>query len=49
MATNRPSSRAELRRNAAAIAADIRAGLPWWQLAERVRIGFVIDSIRPAA
>lgn len=41
-----PRTRAERRDWARHIANDLRASLPWWQFAERVRIGFVLDSIR---
>jgi hypothetical protein len=26
---------------------ELRASLPWWNFAERMRIGSVIDSYRP--
>lgn len=41
-----PRNRAERRRWAKAIGHDLRASLPWYQLAERFRIGMVIDTIR---
>jgi hypothetical protein len=41
-----PRSRAERRRWARHIGNDIRASLPWWQFAERFRIGTVIDRFR---
>lgn len=44
-----PFNRAEKKRWAHSIGAEIRASLPWWHLAERVRIGFIIDSYRLAA
>ena len=41
-----PRSRAERRRWARAIGHELRASLPWYQFAERFRIGMVIDTIR---
>jgi hypothetical protein len=26
---------------------ELRASLPWWNIAERVRIGFVLDRFAP--
>lgn len=48
MATNqRPSTRRELTHQAMLLGHELRASLPWWNFAERVRIGFVIDNFRP--
>lgn len=41
-----PRTRAERRRWAKAIGHELRASLPFTAFLERVRIGFVIDSIR---
>lgn len=41
-----PRSRAERRRWARHIGNDIRASLPWFQFAERFRIGMVLDRFR---
>lgn len=41
-----PFTRSEKRRWARHIGNELRASLPWWEFAERFRIGLVLDQIR---